>query len=97
MNKTLYDQKGMEVGTIKEIEEIKFMSSVLCKFKVIEKNEILMGTTIGHKVKLNACQGEPFGQYTPSGSMEMMIFNPEAAKNLIVGTEYFVELRPVSA
>jgi len=32
------------------------------------------------RVKLYPVQGEPFGQATPSGSLEMVIANPDAAK-----------------
>jgi hypothetical protein len=32
------------------------------------------------QVKLGAVQGEPFGSASPSGSMEMVIVNPEAIR-----------------
>lgn len=43
------------------------------------------------RVKLYPVQGEPFGQATPSGSLEMVIANPEAAalfKNAPIGQEF---------
>jgi len=37
------------------------------------------GSIEGLRVKLQPVQGEPFGSATPSGQLEMVIANPEAA------------------
>jgi hypothetical protein len=50
------------------------------------------------RVKLGAVQGEPFGDATPSGSMEMVIANPEAVRlfrEAELGQEYDVLFSPV--
>ena len=50
------------------------------------------------RVKLYPVMGEPFGQATPSGSMEMVIANPEAVKlfkDAPIGQEFDVLISPV--
>jgi hypothetical protein len=71
---------------------------VRCRFKVIEKTELCTWYNCGDipfKVKLSPVQGEPFGKATPSGSMEMLIINKEAADQLKVGNDYYVDFTPV--
>lgn len=49
-------------------------------------------------VTLNAVQGEPFGAYTPTGSMQMLIVNPAAAKMFLdaqIGQEFDLFISPV--
>lgn len=48
-------------------------------------------------VKLTAVMGEenkPWSQYTPSGSVEIAITNPDAVKQFTVGGLYFVDFTP---
>lgn len=65
---------------------------VQCKFRVsqIIQNEY---NPEAKQLVLTAVQGEPFGRYTPSGSINMQILNPEAAKQFELGKEYFVEFK----
>jgi len=49
-------------------------------------------------VHLNAVQGEPFGAYTPSGHLEMLIVNPTASQVFFdapIGTEFDFLISPV--
>lgn len=46
-----------------------------------------------NRVKLQAVKGEPFGSATPSGNVDMLIVNPEAAAvflNAPIGAEFDV-------
>lgn len=50
-------------------------------------------------VTLNAVQGEPFGAYTPSGKLEMLIVNPTASKvffDAAIGQEFDLVFTPVT-
>jgi hypothetical protein len=70
---------------------------VRAKFRVYEKTETETkqdGNT-GYRVKLTPVQSEQFGKYTPIGTMEMLILNDEASKQLEVGKEYYIDLTPV--
>lgn len=52
------------------------------------------------QVVMTPVQGEPFGAYTPSGRMEMLIVNPSAARlffDLPIGQEFQVMLSPILA
>lgn len=49
-------------------------------------------------VILNAVQGEPFGAYTPSGRLDMLIVNPAASKMFFeaaIGQEFDFFISPV--
>ena len=49
-------------------------------------------------VQLSAVQGEPFGAYTPSGRMDMLIVNPAASKAFFdasIGQEFDFIISPV--
>lgn len=49
-------------------------------------------------VTLNAVQGEPFGAYTPSGKIEMLIVNPSASQAFFdapIGQEFDLIFSPV--
>jgi hypothetical protein len=49
-------------------------------------------------VHLNAVQGEPFGAYTPTGHLEMLIVNPAASKTFFdasIGQEFDFIISPV--
>lgn len=49
-------------------------------------------------VHLNAVQGEPFGAYTPTGHMEMLIVNPAASRaffDALIGQEFDFIISPV--
>jgi len=70
---------------------------VRAKFKCIEKAELMTWyncKAIPFRVKLTPVQGEPFGDATPSGSMDMLILNKVAADQFIVGKDYFVDFTP---
>lgn len=45
-------------------------------------------------VILSPVKGEPFGKYTPSGSINMTITNKAASDQFEVGKEYLVEFKP---
>jgi hypothetical protein len=50
------------------------------------------------RIKLGVVAGEPFGSATPSGSMEMVIVNPEALRifrEAELGQEFDVFISPV--
>lgn len=68
---------------------------VRCKFKVTEITQF-SSSPEAKRVVLSAVQGEPFGKYTPSGTITMQILNPEAAKQIELGKEYFVDFTPVT-
>jgi hypothetical protein len=70
--------------------------AVRCKFRVaskevFEKNDQCERPT---RVKLFPVHSDPFGKYTPSGSMEIFVQNDEAEKQLEIGKEYFVDITP---
>lgn len=49
-------------------------------------------------VILNAVQGEPFGAYTPSGHLDMLIVNPAASRMFFesaIGQEFDFFISPV--
>lgn len=51
-------------------------------------------------VTLNAVQGEPFGAYTPSGKLEMLVVNPSASQVFFdapIGQEFDLVFSPVEA
>lgn len=65
---------------------------VQCKFRVsqITQNEY---SPEAKQIRMTAVNSEPFGQYTPAGSIDMQILNPEAAKQFELGKEYIVEFK----
>ena len=71
---------------------------IRCKYKVTLKTEL--ETTFNCKctkptiVKMIPATSEIFGEFTPLGSIEILIKNDEAEKQLIVGKEYFVDFTP---
>lgn len=51
-------------------------------------------------VQLSAVQGEPFGAYTPSGRLDMLIVNPTASQvffDAAIGQEFDLVFSPVEA
>jgi hypothetical protein len=51
------------------------------------------------RVKLGAVAGEPFGSATPSGTIEMVIVNPEALalfREAALGQEFDVFIAPAA-
>lgn len=49
-------------------------------------------------VTLNAVQGEPFGAFTPSGRLEMLIVNPAASQTFFdapIGQKFDLLISPV--
>ncbi len=57
--------------------------------------ELIPGTA--ETVKLTAVAGDenkPWSMYTPSGSVEIAITNPDAVKQFKVGGLYFVDFTP---
>ena len=87
------------------------MSSVICKFSLVETTRIGLYAPVvdengtknwvpieGVRVKLSPVQGEPFGSATPSGNMEMVIANTAASQVFLsspIGQEYEVLLTSV--
>jgi hypothetical protein len=70
---------------------------VRCLFKVIEKAELEKypyDESKTFRIKLFPMQSEPFGRYTPSGSMELLIKNDSASEQFIVGQQYYVDIYP---
>lgn len=69
---------------------------VICKFRVSSVELAPYGgwkdtpKVVGRRVKLMAVTGEPFGQATPSGSVDMLIVNPDAANQFELDGEYEV-------
>lgn len=48
-------------------------------------------------IRLNAVQGEPFGEYTPTGRLEMLIVNPAASQMFFdasIGQEFDLFISP---
>lgn len=77
---------------------------VVAKFYVLEKTEFPSpqeDVDTGHRIKLGVIKenrvlpDEVFGKFTPSGNIEMTIFNPSAAEKLKVGKAYLVTFEPV--
>jgi len=70
---------------------------VRSKFRVYSKTELEGSKEYPSRVVVNlvAVQGEPFGKYTPSASLEMCIQNDEAQSEFVVGKEYFVDFTSV--
>lgn len=69
---------------------------VVCKLKVTSiKLEPYGGwgdqpKVIARRVAFYPVQGEPFGKATPSGNVELLIVNPEAADYFEIEGEYLV-------
>jgi len=66
---------------------------VRCKFKVDSITKVACNPE-AISVDLSAVKGEPFGLYTPCGIIKMQIVNPEAAKQIELGKEYYVDISP---
>lgn len=57
------------------------------------------GGATNEVVKLTAVHGpgnEPWSKWTPSGSVQMHVTNPEAVNQFKVGGEYFVDFTPAT-
>jgi len=70
---------------------------VRAKFFVEEKSEFSQqgGSWKYHKVKLVAARGNDnldWSSSSPSGSLEMMIANPKAAEQFVVGTYVLIDI-----
>ena len=66
-------------------------------YKAPESTEAATPVESAHVI-LNAVQGEPFGAYTPSGHLEMLIVNPTAAQvffEAAIGTQFDVLFSPL--
>lgn len=53
--------------------------------------------TTAEVVKLSAVSGEenrPWSQYTPQGTVELHITNPDAVKQFAIGATYYVDFTP---
>lgn len=70
--------------------------AVRAKFYVSEYTE----TTTGNKIVLMpVCRGEEnkeWSKWTPSGRLEMGVLNETAAKEFIVGEEYYIDFTHVA-
>lgn len=77
--------------------------SVIAKCRCVEKADTASpygkpGDPTQTRVKLTPVQGDEnktWSQWTPGGSVELSITNPEAIKAFEVGKDYFVDFSPV--
>jgi len=72
------------------------MLMVRCKFVCTEKNEQPDG---GANIKMlpvtcGSEENEKFFQYTPWGELNFGTINPEAAKQIEQGKEYYIDISP---
>lgn len=66
---------------------------VRCKFVCVSKTETKDGFTVSFQpVTCGSEENEKFFKYTPFGKMEFGTINPESAKKLIPGKEYFIDI-----
>ena len=67
---------------------------VRCKFRVMSKTVLKKNDQCERPTNVKLCpvQSEPFGKYTPSGSMELTIQNDEAEKQFEIGKEYYIDI-----
>lgn len=69
---------------------------VRAKFLITEKKEVQGGQ---FEIKANAVYGgseenDKYFAATPSGELELGVLNASAAKQLVVGQEYYLDLTP---
>lgn len=65
--------------------------SVRAKFKCYSKTQSVYGESIKmFPVTSGSQENEQFFKWTPSGTLEMGIVNPDAAKQFEVGKEYYL-------
>ena len=71
---------------------------VKCRFKVISKTvfEANSQSFEPTMVKLQPVICEPFGKFTPAGSIELQIQNDDVSKQFEVGKEYLVDFTPIN-
>lgn len=70
---------------------------IRAKFKVVETRQVDYGSGKQEVVKLSAASGEgneTWSKWTPSGSIEMSITNPDAVNQLELGKHFFVDFTP---
>ncbi len=66
---------------------------VRCKFNCVSKKEVETGFIIEMQpVTCGSKENEEFFKYTPYGRMEFGTVNHEAAKQIEVGKEYFIDI-----
>lgn len=73
---------------------------VRAKFKVVETRRIDYGSGAQEVVKLAPASGagnESWSKWTPGGSIEMTITNPEAVAQLELGKHFYVDFSPADA
>jgi hypothetical protein len=68
---------------------------VVCKFIC----ESVMNTAAGASVRLRPVhagskENEEFYKYTPGGELKLEVINPEASKQFVPGTEYYISISP---
>ena len=70
---------------------------VVAKFRVdhMAKFPKYDGEDTPWNIVMYPVQGEPFGKYTPSGKIEMIVKNDAASEQFIPGKEYLVTFEPV--
>jgi hypothetical protein len=65
---------------------------VRAKFKVDSKTETVNGKTVKLQVVAHdSPENKSYFKWTPNGTIEMGILNPEASEQFEVGKEYYVD------
>lgn len=68
---------------------------VKCKFKCTEKTENINGIAVKMEpVTYGSKENEEFFKYTPYGSLIMGTINKEAANQLEIGKDYYLDITP---
>ena len=71
---------------------------VRAKFKVVETRRVDYGSGVQEVIKMAPASGEgneSWSKWTPSGSIEMSITNPDAVAQLELGKHYYVDFHAV--
>lgn len=66
---------------------------VKAKFKVESVTTFANGASIKmHPVQSGSEENKKFYQYTPGGTLDLMVINAETAKQFIPGKEYYIDI-----
>ena len=74
--------------------------TIQCKFRCGTVAQIDQGTTTIEQVKLHAVSGkenEPWSKWTPTGTFEITITNPDAKGAFVPGKNYLLEITEAPA
>lgn len=67
-----------------------------CKFKCESITTFENGVSVKmYPVHSGSEENKSFYQYTPGGSLDLQVLNPEAAKMFQPGKEYYIDISPV--